>query len=274
MKKIKNKALMLLVMTVLVVGSFMSVSAEPYDGFSMSEFCFEGASGAYIYDTYGDIDRYYFAELNEELAQIGAAAIRARSSVTLPVNRLRQSDPRWGSIDLNGCPGRDISTAGCVVVSFTMMLNSIGRTWETPATVNSTMGAAACDWQWETASWRFNLPTPNIMFWREIGGVDVAHVRNMIVGSIQQRVPVIVGMRGHGTTHFVVAYGFNGNSILIRDPANRNFTTLESHVNAGWQIHRVISYRTPTVPTSTLPICNPHAPVFPCIEPTRFEITR
>ncbi|MDE7429221.1 MAG: C39 family peptidase, partial [Lachnospiraceae bacterium] len=67
---------------------------------------------------------------------------------------------------------------------------------------------------------------------------------DFIIGAIDAGNPVLVGMKkdsGSGT-HFVAAYGYNGSTIYIHDPASgRDYTTLDKYLES-YCVNRLYVY--------------------------------
>ena len=176
------------------------------------------------------VDMYYginfddFEEINAMLAEIGNAAMRTRTTFFNQVPLLLQGDARWGGHSLNGCAGTTIRTHGCALVSVTMAHRFYGGTMN-PDDVNRTLGSSACPINWQGAADRLNMRVITAHRW-----MDANSATSIIIGAISQGHTPIIRLNRGGTDHFVVAHGFSGNTIFIRDPANQH-TTLGSHLS-------------------------------------------
>jgi len=172
---------------------------------------------------------------SERLVQIGEQISRDRVTVILSgFKNLQQGDSRWSSEIMQTC-NKTIGAAGCCLTSFTMIQRYFGGT-DDPAQVNKKMGNAACPFVYQTAAnlygYDCNVAT----------GASITRYVDYIKGAINVGAPVIVGMSYSGGTHFVAAYGYDDNEIIISDPASRNYTLLSQYTNNGYTVDRLISY--------------------------------
>ena len=192
-----------------------------------------------------DEDASQFDDVNAYLAEHGKEVLdnyKMRSSVTLGnINRLAQADSRWKN-EVMQTAGSTIGNAGCCLTSFTIVRNCISGTSDTPATVNSKLGNAACPFNWETARSTYGYSILTKM--RNDSGISNESARLTVVGAIDEYSrPVMIGMKYNDKTHFVVGYGYTSDGdIIICDPAGRNYTKLSQYYNAGYYVHRLYVY--------------------------------
>ena len=69
-----------------------------------------------------------------------------RASSTLNVKRLTQYDSRWGSDTLRGCSSETIASAGCALVSMTMVYNYLKGKSATPDEINDSYTVCPMPW--------------------------------------------------------------------------------------------------------------------------------
>ena len=173
-----------------------------------------------------DEDVSQFDDINAYLEEHGKEVLdnyKMRSSVTLGnINRLAQADSRWKN-EVMQTAESTIGNAGCCLTSFTIVRNCISRTSDTPATVNSTLGDAACPFNWEIARSTYGYSILTKM--RNDSGISNESARLTVVGAIDEYSrPVMIGMKYSGGNHFVVGYGYTRDGEILKwDSAGRNF---------------------------------------------------
>lgn len=257
MKSLIKRLLSYLLVTLMVVGSSMSVLADTtgygYGDSGGLDGCIEGE--IFVNFTFDGINFDDFAEENAEMIAIGNAKLNSRNlsfGMLNRVPRLLQGDSRWGHVVMGTggagtCSGsRTIASIGCALTSFTMVHQYFGGTG-TPATVNTTMGTWACPFAWDIAANRHGITL--------VGGMQRPGnngILALVIGAITMGRPVVIGMTHPTTTHFVVAHGFNGSTIFIQDPASGNRTTLTQYLSAGYTVTSALVYSGPIITPPTL----------------------
>ncbi len=187
-------------------------------------------------------NKYYIAVNGIYTTTTGGYQLNAGwASLSTRVNRLVQSDSRWGSIYLGGNSSNPtIAKSGCALTSFTMVTNFWNKTSLTPANVNTAMGAAAYVFNWETARSKYGLQLV-----QEGSSSSNTTTSKGIAFTIEQLKlgrPVIIGMKYSSGTHFVVAVGYYNNEIYIKDPASDNCTKLSQYTNNSYSIYEAFAY--------------------------------
>jgi len=172
---------------------------------------------------------------SERLVQIGEQISRERVTYVLSgFKNLQQGDSRWKNEIMQTC-GSSIGTAGCCLTSFTMIQRYLGGT-DDPAQVNAKMGNDACPFVYKTAATLYDFD------YNYASDASKKRYVDYIKGAINVGAPVLVGMEKGGGTHFVAAYGYDDNEIIISDPASRNYTLLSQYTDNGYTVNRLISY--------------------------------
>lgn len=174
---------------------------------------------------------------------------KMRSSVSLGnITRLAQADSRWANEVIQeanaeqGIKEVTIGSGGCCLTSFTIVRNCISNTSDTPSTVHAKLGSAACPFSWSTAATTYGY---TILTGRQNdNGISDESARLTVVGAIDEYcLPVIIGMKYSGGTHFVVGYGYTSDGdIIICDPAGRNYTRFSQYTEEGYYVHRLYIY--------------------------------
>lgn len=181
-----------------------------------------------------------YVEANLELVQRGRAAKLQRTSKTLDVQHYYQDGGQTWSADVMQTCGKTIASAGCCLTSFTMIQRYYGGIFN-PRGVNNRLGNAACPFEYTTAATTFDYTISNYSY----GVVTDDYAIDFIIGAIDSECPVLVGLTPDDTsksTHFVTAYGYNGNTIYIHDPASsRDYTELSQYLS-GYSVHRLYVY--------------------------------
>ncbi len=180
-------------------------------------------------------------------AEVEPVAYGEAFQVYMPVH-YRQDDPTWANVPMQSL-GLSIGTHGCTLTSFTMIVNYYGFQ-ENPAMVNSTLGAAACIFDYDTAASAYNLT--KIRVHHDVVNdttltewVAMDRIRTQLMSSR----PVLVGFKKGSNTHFVVAYSYvdmepGGTPVVsILDPSTtRNKTKLSQYYADGWEVHRLYAF--------------------------------
>ena len=180
-----------------------------------------------------------YAEANEELIQLGKMAQKTKARKILTVKHYYQDDPSWSKDIMKSC-NQTIGTAGCTLTSFAMIANYYGCMNDDPDQVNTVMGSNACPFMYYVAAERYGLSVANAIH-RDVSDSDAI---DFIIGGISANRPVLVGMQKDysSNTHFVLAYGYDGSTIYIHDPAsNRDYTTLGQYLS-GYSVNRLYIY--------------------------------
>ena len=180
-----------------------------------------------------------YAEANENLIQAGRMVQRTKARKFLTVTHYYQDDPSWSQDKMQTC-NKTIGEAGCTLTSFAMIANYYGCLNDDPDQVNTTMGDNACPFMYYVAAQKYNLDIVNAIH-ESVSDNDAI---DFIIGGISANRPVLVGMKkdGSSNTHFVLAYGYDGSTIYIHDPAsNRNYTQLGQYLS-GYSVNRLYIY--------------------------------
>jgi len=175
---------------------------------------------------------------SERLVQIGEQISRDRVTVILSgFKNLQQGDSRWSSEIMKTC-NKTIGSEGCCLTSFTMIQRYLGGT-DDPAQVNAKMGNSACPFVYKTAATLYGFD------YNYASDASINRYVDYIKGAINVGAPVLVGMSygsGGENSHFVAAYGYDDNEIIISDPASKNSTLLSQYTDNGYTVNRLISY--------------------------------
>lgn len=174
---------------------------------------------------------------NSELMEKGAVSLKLRASNQLVFPyQYYQSGQSWSN-DIMQEKGLKIGEAGCCLTSFAMIQRFYGGSLN-PGQVNTKLGNAACLFNYETAARIFGYEIVN----SKSGKVSDSDAIKFIVGGIDSARPILVGMtKSNGGTHFVVAYGYSGSTIFIKDPSGK-YTTLNSYLDSGCYVDRLYIY--------------------------------
>ena len=184
-------------------------------------------------DSIENIDISAHKEESDRLAALGQQMSKRRATVVLSgFTNLQQGDSRWKN-EIMMTEGKTIGSAGCCLTSFTMIQQYYGGT-DSPAQVNSKLGNSACPFVYADAASKYGY-TYNL-------ASDMSYAINYIKGAICSGNPVLVGMTSSSGTHFVAAYGYDDNNIIISDPASRNYQYLSQYLNTGYSIYRLCTY--------------------------------
>lgn len=171
-----------------------------------------------------------FVQIGEELSQ------RSLTKVLPNFKNLQQTDSRWSNEVMKTC-GKTIGNSGCCLTSFTMIQQYYGGT-DNPSQVNKKLGNAACPLQYGKAAELYGYGYNAV-----VQGVILSNYINYIKGAIDSGNPVLVGMStASGSTHFVAAYGYDNNEIIISDPASRNYQLLSQYTNNGYVVNNLCTY--------------------------------
>lgn len=225
MKKLR-RFLATLVVATLFASAFTAYAAE------------DGTVGIQLDDNTG-INPADFEEANEELMRSGHMARMARASKTLSLTHYYQDGKQSWSNDIMQTCNKTIASAGCCLTSFAMIEQYFGG-GDDPGAVNTKMGKSACPFVYATAASKYNLTISNSKH-EEVSDSDAI---DFIVGAIDAGNPVLVGMKKDGSTstHFVAAYGYDGSTIYIHDPASgRDYTTLDQYLK-NYCVNRLYVY--------------------------------
>lgn len=188
------------------------------------------------------LDPQIFEKPNEELIALGKAEMAKRvvPSKTLSVIHYFQDGGQLWSNDIMQTCGSTIKSAGCCLTSFSMIQVYLGGI-NNPKGVNSLLGNYACPFNYTKAANIFGYTIRNYKH----ATVTDTYAKEFIVGAIASGYPVLVGMApdGSGNTHFVTAYGYNGDTIYIHDPSSgRNYTTLDQYLRS-YYVNRLYVFK-------------------------------
>ncbi|MGN0161464.1 MAG: C39 family peptidase [Lachnospiraceae bacterium] len=196
----------------------------------------EGSSD--IDETSAEIsDDYTLQKMNDEdvekLIEPGNNAGIKGGSSYLNVSLYTQMDSRWKDEPLGDST---MQYAGSEVTSFAMVMKYYKGASHTPLTVLQTMGNYPDGVDWNHAGEHYNVSCA------VIEGKTSDEYISEIIGLINAARPAIIGLRGAEDTHFVVAYGYNQDTIYINDPAGR-YSTLQEYFNddKGYYVYEVIN---------------------------------
>lgn len=179
-----------------------------------------------------------------------------KSLVSLSVTRLAQNVAPWNTQYLGNSTSYTIGTSGCILTSFTMIYNYWSdqglHTYGTkdPGTMNDTLKnnttaftgadlntATAADYFGFEVDWNNTYSTTNTS-----NVISYSSVVSAVQSAINANKPLMLGIYG-SYMHFVVAYGYNGNTIYIKDPATANKTTLAQYTNNGFHVYQYRAYK-------------------------------
>jgi hypothetical protein len=188
------------------------------------------------------------------LTALGESLERTRTLMHLPIVRLAQTDPRWGSVRMfvGTTPGytperfngniNNIATLGCTLTAWTMGANFLGGNY-TPSSMNSAMGQEVLLFNWNRAVSRTSSVTSIIN--RRESHPNMNTFRNTVAGAIANRSPVLIGIGprgGNSSSHWVIAHGVEGTEIRIHSPGFANHSTLSGVMRRNGRDDVVISY--------------------------------
>lgn len=172
----------------------------------------------------------------ERLEKIGEVASKERATRVLSnFKNLQQGNSAWANVVMQTC-GKTIGAVGCCLTSFTMIQRYYGGT-DDPKQVNTKLGSAACPFQYAVAASKYGY-TYNYV----TNSSTLSNPTNYIKGAIDSGNPVLIGMEYSGGTHFVAAYGYDGDNIIISDPASKNYQYLYQYLNIGYRVYRLCTY--------------------------------
>lgn len=172
----------------------------------------------------------------ERLEKIGENASKKRATRVLSnFKNLQQGNSSWKNVVMQSC-GKTIGSAGCCLTSFTMIQRYYGGT-DDPSQVNAKLGTAACPFVYATAASKYGYTFNYVT-----NSSTISSPTNYIKGAINSGNPVLIGMVYSGGTHFVAAYGYDDNNIIISDPAGRNYQYLSQYTNNGYTVNRLCTY--------------------------------
>ncbi len=210
----------------------------------MSSFIISNATG--YQDEWIQIDEFDdglnpedYVEVNAALVQRGRQALLRRTGVSLDVPHYYQGGQLWSDDVMQTC-GKTIGNAGCCVTSFAMIQRYLGGIYN-PRGVNNKLGNNACPFKYQPAADAFGYTISN----KESGTITDEYAIEFIVGAIDSGYPVLVGMVPDDpakNSHFVTAYGYDGTTIYIHDPASsRDYTELSQYLE-NYHVTRLYVY--------------------------------
>ncbi len=182
-----------------------------------------------------------YIEANARLVHRGKIVRMQKAGKTLEVEHFYQDGGQIWSNDVMQTCGKTIAAAGCCLTSFTMIHHYLGGIYN-PRGVNEKLGNAACPFEYTTAATVFDLTISN--YNRDAVSDDYAV--EFILGAIDSGYPVLVGMTkdtSSQSTHFVTAYGYNGDKVYIHDPTStRDYTELSQYFEE-YYVDRLYVYK-------------------------------
>ncbi|SDN57124.1 C39 family peptidase [Acetanaerobacterium elongatum] len=150
----------------------------------------------------------------------------------LAVTHYYQDDSEWAS-DIMQPAGYSIADGGCALTSFAMISSYLGD-YHTPRTMNIALGNKACPFLRDSAASQFGYTILN-----SLSAPSNSTAVTTSIGCIALGRPVFICLR-KGTTsnyHWVVAYGYNDNSVMILDPeGDWDYSNLSTYLNNGWNV--------------------------------------
>lgn len=172
-------------------------------------------------------------ELGENLGRMRASSIMGLSNVP----NLKQTNSAWKSCIMQE-KGLSIGSSGCCLTSFTIIQQYYGGT-DTPDIVNEKMGDDACPFAYRVAEDEYGYDISVLL----MEDVSYESTLNYVRAAVSEGNPVLIGMESSsGKPHFVVAFAYAYDYIIIRDPASRDYTYLGDYMDDGYTINRVIVY--------------------------------
>ncbi len=179
---------------------------------------------------------------SQQLIEKGYARINSRTPPYVLPNfpLLKQSDPAWGNDIMRTC-NKTIANSGCCLTSFTMIHQYYGGT-NNPGQVNKIMGNSACKFQYNVAANKFGYTISNYLY--NDNGIPNNDAMAFCLASIDERMPILIGMSKGQRTHFVAGYGYHYGkvTITIRDPAKEDKIALSAYLDNGWRVTRLYSF--------------------------------
>ncbi len=131
--------------------------------------------------------------------------------ITLALSRtypmFKQCDPRWADVQL-GTSSNTICNAGSLISSVSMFLAGLGFKFD-PSTLNSWLKSNRGYVSGDLFDWNSIYSLYNLKFDGFVANSQIKH--NLDSGNI-----VICNV--HNGKHWVLAYGYNGDNILVNDP--------------------------------------------------------
>lgn len=228
-KNIKNVLCIIMCLSMLTASMFVSNAAEYQDQ--------EEEVQIDVLDDGLNPDDY--VEANAALVQRGRQAMLRRTGVSLDVTHYYQSGQTWSDDVMQTC-NKTIGKSGCCLTSFAMIQRYLGGTCN-PGEVNTILGDNACPFDYQPAAEAFGYTITN----KKRGTVTDDYAIEFIIGSIDSGLPVLVGMvkdSNSNSTHFVTAYGYDGTTIYIHDPASsRDYTELSQYLE-NYYVNRLYVY--------------------------------
>lgn len=174
----------------------------------------------------------YLHDKNAVMLGIGIPSDPAHEE--LDIDKLYQAGEYYSSDIMQTC-GKTIGSNGCILTSFTMLVNYKTGSNYSPRDVNNTLGNLACPFVWGAAGNKYGLiakitsnPT----------GLQAASI---IYEQIRNRNPVIVFADGHA--YLVRGYDVSSQgdlTLIVNDPGSRYITTKD--IYAHNIIHKVCYY--------------------------------
>lgn len=188
-----------------------------------------------------DFDEIETTKKGDKYIEAGKALRQSRATTSkyLTISKYYQKGQTWSG-DTMYTRGVSIGDAGCGVCSLAMIFRN-SNIFQDPGQLNSKIGDAACPLKYNAAGRPYLMA---VYANKEILNGQNDEAVSYILGSISDNKPVLVYMTDGTYTHYVAAYGYtSANVIAINDPEpNWNYTTLNTYLDKGWQITRVVTY--------------------------------
>lgn len=208
MQKYFCKKLICFFIMMCIVGNFINVQAF---------------AGNYAVESEQNISE---EEVAERISQ-GDFLRKTRSSMYLSVYAYTQGDSRWANYQVNSYT---MASDGCLVTSFAMILRYYKGVTYTPLTVLNDMGDKAIPFYWGIAESLYDFSCSVVT------GQSVNGYISIISSYINMGRPIIIELQGP-SSHYVVAYGYSGDTIYINDPATTSQNvTLQDYFAKGYYI--------------------------------------
>lgn len=177
---------------------------------------------------------------------------QSKGSKSLSITSYHQDDSSWSSVTLgNSTAGYTIGNGGCLLTSVTMLHNYwVARGSYSGSSMNPNQMNTFCinngTFGGETND---DLDVPSTVDYfglkvdtscnGPVSTYSLSSCADTIKSSIADEKPVIIGISG-SFPHYVLANGYDGNTIYIKDPLTNGNTTLNAYINNNFTI---TSYR-------------------------------
>lgn len=197
-------------------------------------------------DSFEGINLDDYAEANQRALELGRSIGKTRESSIMALSNvpnLKQNDESWKDCIMQK-KGLSIGKSGCCLTSFTDIQQYYDGT-DTPDIVNERLGDSACIFVYNDAAKEYGY-TISVLVMKletdEVPYVSYDDTLSYVKAAVLEKHPVLLGMKAEGKTHFVVAFGYAYNYILIRDPASNGYSYLNDYTDDGYVVNRIIIY--------------------------------